>query len=117
MSKRNSDWYVPPGWLCLAGPFFVLLCVAALGRILLPLVARLKTADIRELYCFALGAGVVSAVLFFVARLPLYKQHRFGTIGPMPLDRKHRCIYWLAYAFVLVSLLLFGVVWLRAHEN
>jgi hypothetical protein len=34
----------------------------------------------------------------------------------MPLDRKHRRIYWLAYAFVVASLLLLGVVWLRAHE-
>jgi hypothetical protein len=69
------------------------------------------------LYGFGLGAGVIGAVLLFVARLPLYKQRRFWTIGPMQLDRKLRRIYWLAYAFVVASLLLLGVVWLRAHEN
>ena len=69
------------------------------------------------LYGFGLGAGAIGAVLLFVARLPLYKQRRFWTIGPMPLDRKHRRIYWLTYVFVVTGLLLLGVVWLRTHEN
>ena len=112
MSKRNSDWYIPPDW----GMFIVIPCVAVLSSILLPVVAQLKTADIRVLYGLGLGAGVISAVLLFVARLPLYEQRRFWTIGPMPLDRKHRRIYWLAYVFVVTGLLLLGVVWLRAHE-
>jgi len=112
MSKRNSDWYIPPDW----GMFIVIPCVAVLSSLLLPVVAQLKTADIRVLYGLGLGAGVIGAVLLFVGRLPLYEQRRFWTIGPMPLDRKHRRIYWLAYAFVVASLLLLGVVWLRAHE-
>jgi hypothetical protein len=112
MSKRNSDWYIPPDW----GMFIVIPCVAVLSSLLLPVVAQLKTADIRVLYGLGLGAGVIGAVLLFVGRLPLYEQRRFCTIGPMPLDRKHRRIYWLAYAFVVASLLLLGVVWLRAHE-
>ena len=112
MSKRNSDWYIPPDW----GMFIVIPCVAVLASILLPVVAQLKTADIRVLYGLGLGAGVISAVLLFVARLPLYEQRRFWTIGPMPLDRKHRRIYWLAYVFVVTGLLLLGVVLLRAHE-
>jgi dipeptide/tripeptide permease len=117
MSKRNSDWYIPPDWFWYLGPFIVLPCIAVLASMLLPIVAKLHTADIRMLFGFGLGAGVIGAVLLFVARLPLYKQHRFWTIGPMQLDRKHRRIYWLAYAFILASLLLLGVVWLRIHEN
>lgn len=113
MSKRNSDWYIPPEW----GMFIVIPCIAVLSSMLLPLVAQLKTGDMRALYGFGLGAGVIGALLLLVARLPLYKQRRFWTIGPMLLDRKHRRIYWLAYVFVAASLLLLGVVWLRVHEN
>lgn len=112
MSNRNSDWYIPPDW----GMFIVIPCIAVLAGMLLPIVAKLHTADLRMLYGFGLGAGVVGAVLLFVARLPLYKQRRFWTIGPMQLDRKHRRVYWLACAFVVASLLLLGAVWLRTHE-
>jgi hypothetical protein len=112
MSKRNSDWYIPPDW----GMFIVIPCIAVLASMLLPLVAQLKTADMRALYGLGLGAGVVGAALLFVARLPLYKRRQFWTISPTQLDRKHRRIYWLAYAIVVASLLLLGVVWLRVHE-
>ncbi|MGA2788957.1 MAG: hypothetical protein ABSF60_15665 [Verrucomicrobiota bacterium] len=135
MSKRNSDWYIPPDWgmfLALRGDrarpghwyippdwgmFLVIPCIVVLSSILLPVLAQLKTGDMRALYGFGLGAGVIGVVLLFVARLPLYKQRRFWIIGPMQLDRKHRHIYWLAYVFVAASLLLLGVVWLRTHEN
>lgn len=113
MSKRNSDWYIPPDW----GIFLVIPCIAVLSSMLLPVVAQLKTGDMRALYGFGLGAGIIGVVMLFVARLPLYKQRRVWTIGPMQLDRKHRRIYWMAYVFVAASLLLLGVVWLRTHEN
>jgi hypothetical protein len=117
MSKRNSDWYVPPDWLALFALCFVLPCTALLASMLLPIVAQLKTADLRALYGFGLGTGETSTVLLFIAQLPLYKQRRFWTIGPTNLDRRHRRIYWLAYIFLAASLLLLGIVWLRAHEN
>jgi dipeptide/tripeptide permease len=113
MSKRNSDWYIPPDLLALLGLFFVLPCIAVLASILLPLVARLQTSNIRALYGFGLGSGVLGAILLLVARLPLYKQRRFWTVGPTQLDRKHCRLYWLAYIFIASSLLLLAVVWLR----
>jgi hypothetical protein len=117
MSKRNSDWYIPPDLLALLGMFFVLPCILVSAGILWPLVARLQTADLRAIYGFGVGAGVVGAFLLFAARLPLYKQRRFWTVGPKQLDRKHRRLYWLAYIFFAASLLLFAGVWLRTHEN
>jgi hypothetical protein len=116
MNKRNSDWYIPPNGLAGLIPFLVMAVVSMLGSMLLPVIVRLKTADMRALYSFGLGAGILGVILLFVARLPLYKQRRFLTIGPMKLDREHRRIYWLAYVLVAASLLLFGIVWLRAHE-
>jgi hypothetical protein len=117
MRKRNSDWYIPPDWLCLFGTFYLIPCMAMLATMLLLLVAGLKAADMSDLYGFGLGAGVISVVLLFVARLPLYKQGRFWTIGPRRLDKRHRRIYWLAYVFVAASLLLLGVVCLRIPWN
>jgi hypothetical protein len=116
MSKRNSDWYIPRDLLALLGTFFVLPGIAVLAGILLPLVARLQTADLRALYGVGLGSGVIGAILLFAARLPLYKQRRFWTVGPTQLDRKHRRIYWLAYISFAASLLLFAVVWLRGKK-
>jgi hypothetical protein len=53
MSKRNSDWYIPP--VCIWE--FTLIFIVVLASILLPLLAVLKAADMRALYGFGAGAG------------------------------------------------------------
>jgi hypothetical protein len=113
MSKRDSNWYVPADWLWHFGMFLIIPCVALLASILLPVIARLKTADIAALYFSGVAAGVLGVLLLFIARLPLYRARRFWTLGPRQLDRKHRRYYWLAYVAVTVSLLLLWIVWLR----
>jgi hypothetical protein len=117
MSKRNSDWYMPSDWRWILGLQFGVPCVAVLAGLLLPFVARLKTADVRALYGVGLAAGIIGVALLFLARLPLYKEREFWTAGPKDLDRKHRRIYWMAYVFVAASLTLLGGVLLRLHEN
>ena len=59
-----------------------------------------------------LGAvfAVVGVILLVVARLPLYRQRRFFSIGPGPLDLSHRRLYWRGYAFILVGILFLTVV-------
>ena len=111
MSKRDSNWYIPADWLI----FLTIPCIAVLTSMLLPVVARLKTTDLGTLYALGVVAGVVGIILPFIARLPLYRAHRFWTLGPGQLDRKHRRFYWLAYASVALSLLLLWVVWLRTR--
>jgi hypothetical protein len=115
MKKRDSDWYIPPEALGLLSTLLSIPCIAVLIGVLLPIVAGLKTADVVALYGVGVGAGVVGAALLFIARIPLYRRRRFWTFGPRYLDRKHRRIYWLAYAFVSTGLLLFWVVWLRTR--
>ena len=113
MNKRNSNWYVPADWLWHLGMLVIIPCVALLASFLLPVAARLKTADVTTLYASGVAAGVLGVLLLFIARLPLYRAHRFRTLGPRQLDRKHRRYYWLAYVAVIVSLLLLWILWLR----
>lgn len=115
MSERDSNWYVPADWLWNCGILVTVGCSTLLASLLLPVVARLKTAEITSLYGAASGVGFVGIVILFLARLPLYRQHRFWSFGPRHLDRKHRRFCWLAYAAILVSLFLFGIVWLRTR--
>ena len=112
MNKRDPDWcYVPPDALAL----LLIPLIAVLAGVLLPLVARLKTTEVSTLYGVGVGAGILGALLLVLARLPLYRERRFWTVGPRQLDRKHRRFYWLAYACIAASLLLLSVVWLRTR--
>lgn len=116
MSNRKSDWHAPPDWLWRVGTSLVVLCVAVCGSLVLPTMAWLKSSDWHAICNFGLGAGFVGICLLFLARLPLYRERRYWTIGPRPLDRRHRVLYWLAYAFVAAALVLLGVAWLRTAE-
>lgn len=110
MSKRESDWHVPGDWLAILGMMVIIPSAALLVSMVLPAL----TGDVAVLYGLGVGAGVVAAILLFMARLPLYRARRFWTFGPRLLDRRHRWYYWLAYIAVGISLVLLWVVWLRA---
>ena len=112
MNKRDPDWCSVP---LSALPFLLIPCIAVLAGVLLPILARLKTAEVTSLYGIGVGTGVLGGLLLMFARLPLYRERRFWTAGPQHLDRKHRRLYWLAYTFVAGSLLLLMVVWLRTR--
>lgn len=92
-----------------------LVCIPILAGMLLPSLSQFRRTDVSTLYGVGAGAGAIGIALLFIARLPLYRQRRFWAVGPRQLDRKHRLFYWLAYAFVTVSLLLLLVVWLRTR--
>lgn len=69
--------------------------------------------NVASLFWSGLGLGCVGAILLYFARLPLYRQRRYFTFGPKALPPSHRKTYWLAYAFVIASVFLLSVVWLR----
>ena len=117
MSKRGSDWYIPEDWLWHLSIYLSILCSAVLSSLLVPIVYRLKSVEVTTLYGVAVGTGVLGIVLLFIARLPLYRQRKFWTVGPRELDPKHRRLYWLAYAAVLLSLFLLLIVRFRTHES
>jgi hypothetical protein len=109
MSRKSSDWYIPPDLMIL----FVIPVIAILAGVLLPVLSYLKTTDAIILFYTAFGTGVMGSVLLFLARLPLYRQRRFWTFGPGALPNFYRKLYWLAYVTIAATLLLLGIVWLR----
>jgi hypothetical protein len=113
MSKKSSDWYVPPDWLAQLSLVFILPAIAILASILLPALSFLKTTDALNLFYSGLGIGSLGIILLFFARFPLYRQRKFLTFGPRELPAFHRKLYWLAYLFVVASVLLLAVVWLK----
>ena len=95
--------------------FFVPLvsAIAMLAAVLIPSAAALRRIEVGRLFAVGLAAGIVGVILLFFARLPLYRQHRFWTVGPRALDRLHRRLYWLAYLCVLAGIGLLVLVWFR----
>ena len=113
MNKKSSDWYVPPDIAFLFSIYFILPIIMVLSGMLLPLLARFKSGDLVGVFYSALALGAVGTVLLFFARLPLYRKRQFLTFGPSQLSGIHRRLYWLAYLFVAVSILLLVLIWLR----
>jgi len=115
MSKKSSpsDWYVPPDWIVLISFLLIIPTITILAAILLPALNFLESAGALNLFYSGLGIGSLGIVLLFFARFPLYRQHKFLTFGSRELPAFHRELYWLAYLFVVASVLLLAVVWLK----
>lgn len=112
-SQKKSNWYFPTDLGCLLFSWFWIALIAFLAGGILSLISKLKSANILEIFYAALVFSTIGTILLFFARLPLYRRKQFLTFGPKHLDGIHRKIYWLAYLFVIISLLLLAVVWLR----
>ena len=59
------------------------------------------------LFNLAIFWGSVGAVLLLIARIPLYRERRFFTLGPSSLNGIYRKLYFTAYVFILPSIVLF----------
>ena len=107
MMKRNTDWGFP---LDMAALILAPIMVWLLAAILLPAL-RVRQGDPTPIYV-ALCVGLAGIVLLFIARLPLYRQHKFLTTGPKELTGIHRKLYWIACVLIVPSILalLFMVV-------
>jgi hypothetical protein len=114
MSKKSSDWYIPADWAFQFSLLIVIPVTTILAGVLLPALSFLKTTDAFILFYTALGIGALGSILLFFARLPLYRQRRYWTLGPRELPNLHRKLYWLAYIFVAACVLLLTIVWLKA---
>jgi hypothetical protein len=106
--KPSDDWYFPPDLAAILGP--ILAAFAFLYVI--SAVSWARAFGDTSLFRFALCLGVLGSVALFVARLPLYRRGRFFTLGPRALTGWHRKLYYPAYALIVSSVLLLGLLWL-----
>jgi bacteriorhodopsin len=75
------------------------LIVAMVVGVLLAPLLRTRSGDPTILWV-AVVVAFLGVVLLFIARLPLYGQRRFFTLGAGLLDERHRRIYRWAYRFI-----------------
>jgi hypothetical protein len=115
MGKNEPDEQLLPGWTFDGLVQFTVMVIGLLLIVFLPILSRLLTADLTDLYWSGLGVGGLGVLLLFLARLPLYRQRRFFTLGSKALPELHRKLYKIAYGVVISSVLLLGIVWLRAR--
>ncbi len=66
-----------------------------------------------EIFWSGFGLGMLGIVILFFARLPLYCQGKFFSIGPKQLPSFHKRLYWIAYAIVAAAVVVLGFLWWR----
>ena len=102
--------HFPPDLAALLGVYWIMLPIAALGTVMFSGIQAVKSNGDLTLFWIALGLGCVGAAILFVARLPLYRQRRFGQIGPKGLDTFHKRLYVWAWCFLGLSISLFTLL-------
>jgi hypothetical protein len=115
MSKKRLEWHLPEEVVGFLSTIFFVPAIAVIAALLLPVISSLHSADVAKLFFSGLGAGACGIILLFLARLPLYRQRRFWAFGPRELDRFHRRLHWLAYFFLIASILFLVTVWFRVR--
>ena len=109
MNKKKADepgLRFPPDMAALLGFYFIFLPVAAMGSsVFIGLINARNSGDTTLLWT-AIALGAIGTVLLFFAKLPLYRERRYLQIGPRGLAHGHRRLYWWAWFFVAVSIIL-----------
>jgi hypothetical protein len=60
----------------------------------------------RSLFDFAVFLGSIGVVLLLLAKIPLYGERRFFTVGPGAMKGRHQKLYFAAYAFIVPAVVL-----------
>jgi hypothetical protein len=105
MRPTRSDWNIPPDWLLLFGPYVIFVAIAVLTALLLPALRAARYGNPSLLYA-SMAFATTGIILLFFARLPLYKQRKFFSFGPRALPQLHRKLYWAAYVFICIAVVL-----------
>ena len=98
-TNKKSDWYLPPDWRLLLGLHFIVIPLGIIASIFMVALNKTRQGDTSLLW-FALVIGIMGTVFLFLAKLPLYRQHKYLSIGPRELPERHKKLYWLAYGFI-----------------
>jgi len=106
--NKSNDWYFPPDLAVALAPFVVSL-------VLIVAICGISWVSAAALFRAALCLGSVGVVLLFVARIPVYRQRRFFSLGRSAVSGIYRKIYCVAYIFIVPSnlFLIFALLFLR----
>jgi multisubunit Na+/H+ antiporter MnhB subunit len=104
--KRSSNWDFSPDMA------FLFFLFGAIFLILFTMVGISVKRNPWDSFLFrpALALGGAGAILLFCARLPLYRQRRFFTIGPKELHGVYRKLYLAAYTCIVPSVILLSLM-------
>ena len=104
--KRSDDCYFPPDLAAVLAPIVITIAVVYITGA----ISWAKAIGDISLFRFALYLGVIGSVALFLARLPLYRRGRFFTMGLRHLTGWHRTLYHVAYALIIPSVALLGLL-------
>ncbi|MCW5555892.1 MAG: hypothetical protein KIS67_27510 [Verrucomicrobiae bacterium] len=104
--NKTDGWSFPPDLGALLSPILLIIAILYLSSGLF----WAKTTGDTSLFHLALFLGSAGALLLLVARIPLYRQRRFFTLGPGALTGIYRKLYYAAYALIVPSILFFGLL-------
>ena|SRR5260370_32853188 len=100
--EKKNDSHFPPDVGAIGSLFFITFAVLYVTCGL----SWAKTRGDTTLFNLAVFLGCTGAVLLLIARMPLYRQHRFFTLGPSSLSGVYRKLYFTAYIFLVPSIVL-----------
>jgi len=104
--KRSSYWYFPPDMASL----FLLFGFLLLSLFIFADIATARSPWDSFFFRLAVTLGGVGLILLFCARVPLYRQRRFFTIGPKELHGVYRKLYFTAYTCIVPSVVLLSLM-------
>ena len=117
MKNRGSkDWIWPPADQVVGlWGFLILATVSIVTSQVLSFFTR--RTGVPWIFCYLIGIGiaVLGASLIFFAKLPLYRERRFFTIGSKALPEQRRPFYRWGYRCALVGILLLACLLLSSH--
>ncbi|OYV04328.1 MAG: hypothetical protein CFE26_17465 [Verrucomicrobiales bacterium VVV1] len=108
MSNRQQRF--PTDLAAVLGLYWIMLPIAALGASIFPAILRARNEGDLTILWVVTALGTVGASLLFWARLPLYRERRFFSVGPRHLDARHRRIYWIAWTMIIPSISLLALI-------
>jgi hypothetical protein len=109
MRSNKSEWYLGRHWLWLFGLQILPIVAMIIAANVLGALARAKRGDPFLIY-LALGLAVAGLLLLFLAKLPLYRQGKFFTLGSKALPENSRSLYRIAYAPIGLSVVILLVL-------
>jgi hypothetical protein len=114
-NQKHSEWIWPPAdqWLTVWGGFVMLFVMVVTSEVF-RFFSRLTGTPWIWCYFIGLAIATLGVSLLFYAKLPLYRQKRFFTLGSLALPPQRRPYYRWGYRFILIGAALLGCLLLSS---